>query len=44
LVSADALSDADRQTIVEIGRRARSGFQPQSESEPEPEAKQEVEG
>jgi hypothetical protein len=35
------LSDADRQTIVEIGRVALAGFQPkpdsESQSEPEPE-------
>jgi F-type H+-transporting ATPase subunit alpha len=41
LMSADALSEADRQTIVEIGREALAGFQPkpdsESQSEPEPE-------
>ncbi|MTW22066.1 alternate F1F0 ATPase, F1 subunit alpha [Allochromatium palmeri] len=32
LVSADALSAADRQTIVEIGRGALAGFQPEPDS------------
>jgi F-type H+-transporting ATPase subunit alpha len=35
LVSADSLSDADRQTVVNIGRGALAGFQPQPDSEPE---------
>jgi F-type H+-transporting ATPase subunit alpha len=34
LVSADALSEADRQTIVDIGRAALAGFQPQPDPEP----------
>ncbi|WP_200335963.1 hypothetical protein [Thiocystis violacea] len=34
LVSADALSDADRRTIVDIGRWALAGFQPQADSKP----------
>jgi F-type H+-transporting ATPase subunit alpha len=36
LVSADALSDADRQMIVNIGREALAGFQPQPDTEPQP--------
>jgi F-type H+-transporting ATPase subunit alpha len=36
LVSADSLSDADRGTIVEIGRGALAGFQPKSEPQSEP--------
>jgi F-type H+/Na+-transporting ATPase subunit alpha len=36
LVSADALSDSDRQTIVNIGRGALAGFQPEPEPDPEP--------
>ncbi len=34
LVSADALSDSDRLTIVEVGRRALAGLQPEPDSEP----------
>jgi F-type H+-transporting ATPase subunit alpha len=34
LVSADALSEADRQTIVAIGRTALAGFQPPPDPKP----------
>jgi F-type H+-transporting ATPase subunit alpha len=36
LVSAAALSDKDRQTIVNIGRGALAGFQPEPDPEPQP--------
>lgn len=36
LVSADALSDVDRQTIVNIGRGALAGFQTEPDPEPQP--------
>jgi F-type H+-transporting ATPase subunit alpha len=35
LVSADSLSEEDRQAIVNIGRRALAGFQPQPNPAPE---------
>lgn len=44
LVTADALSDEDRQTIIEIGRGALAGFQPQPDSEHQPEPKPELAG
>jgi F-type H+-transporting ATPase subunit alpha len=36
LDSADKLSDADRDTIIEIARQALAGFHPAPEAEPEP--------
>jgi len=35
LYTADKLSDADRETIIQIGRQALARFQPKSESKPE---------
>jgi F-type H+-transporting ATPase subunit alpha len=43
LQTADKLSDADRETIIQLGRKTLAGFQPKSEAkaEPKPEAKAE---
>jgi hypothetical protein len=43
LVSGDSLSDEDRQIIVEIGREALAGFQPESQSQYGPEHQPESE-